>query len=313
MRLRMRVLQAATAVLYMGPLVAGLSGFGWAMLPPFVAIFVLWLVILRPHQWPQSHAEWLTRDAWLAAGAQVLSQTLLVAVCFGVGRGIGGALGTLPMLHPILPVALSFAALAVARSFWDTDRALAEGLSIDELMYPAPQPPAPVRLPTTTDAAVAELLAQPDDAPLSKAGPFLEEMLEDGDAFARLTALVDALTPAPAARHRSLRAALILWATDPAAFAAGTAPGALRAAFAAAGQDADLLRLLVPRAVALARAVPDRADQFPDPAVIEDMARRGMPVDLAQALGQLANAVRRGHATPRRPAPAARAAGFQQA
>jgi hypothetical protein len=300
----------------MGPLLAGLSGFGWAMLPPFVSIFVLWLVVLRPQQWPQSTAEWMTRSAWLAAISQVLSQTLLVAVCFGIGRGIGGVLGYVPLLQPLLPVALSFGALTLARLFWSPERALAEDLSIDELMYPVAQPPVIMQPQPLTGEAVAELLALTDEAPLEEAGPLLEDVLEDADTFARLSALVEALSAAPAGRHRALRSALILWATEPATFAAGTAPGAMRAAFAAAGQDADLLRLLVPRAAALSRAVPKRADQFPDPAVIDDIARRGTPADLAETLASLAQALRRGPATGDRKAPSqarAKPGGLQQA
>lgn len=311
MRFGARLLQVATAALYLGPLLAGLSGYGWAMLPPFVSIFVLWLVITRPQQWPQTHAEWLTRDAWLAALAQILSQTLLVALCFGIGRGIGGATGALPMLHPILPVALSFTALAIARLFWDPERALAEGLTIDELLYPAAHPPA--RRPAlNSEAAVGELLDLADDAPLPEVQSLVAEALEDADTFARLSALVETLTALPPARHLALRRALILWATEPESFAAGTAPGALRAAFAAAGQDAGLLRALLPRAAALAAAVPERADQFPDPAVIDDIARRGGAADLAESLAGLARQLRGGPARRRRRAPVA-ASGLQGA
>jgi hypothetical protein len=31
-----------------------MAGYGWAMLPPFVSIFVFWLIVLRPQQWPQT-------------------------------------------------------------------------------------------------------------------------------------------------------------------------------------------------------------------------------------------------------------------
>lgn len=309
-----RLLQVATAALYLGPLLAGLSGFGWAMLPPFVSIFTLWLVITRPQQWPQSAAEWLTRDAWLAALSQIMSQTALVALCFGIGRGIGGATDAMPVLHPILPVALSFTALAFARACWDPDRALAEGLSIDEVLYPAAYPPA--RRPVlNTEAALGELLDLADDAPVLEVQGLLAEALEDSDVFTRLSALVETLAVLPPARHLALRRALILWATEPEPFAAGIAPGALRAAFAAAGQDAGLLGLLLPRAQALASAVPERADQFPDPAVIEDIARRGPSAGLSTALLRLAGQLRHNSATALRPSrrPSRPAGGLQRA
>ena len=84
---RMRLVKGATALLYIGPLIAGLCGLGWDMVAPFAAIFVVWLMVLRPEQWPTTPGEWLTGQAWLAALAQVLSQVLLVGVLLGIGRG----------------------------------------------------------------------------------------------------------------------------------------------------------------------------------------------------------------------------------
>ncbi|MGL4319432.1 MAG: hypothetical protein ACRCS3_01080, partial [Paracoccaceae bacterium] len=88
-----RMMMAATAMLYMGPLLAGLGGYGWTMVPAFAGIFILWQMILRPHKWPQPY-ELDRADAWLAVATQVALQTLLVTICFGIGRGIGGAAGT---------------------------------------------------------------------------------------------------------------------------------------------------------------------------------------------------------------------------
>lgn len=299
MRFGARLIQVATAALYLGPLLAGISGFGWAMLPPFVCIFTLWLVVTRPYQWPRTGAEWLSVSAILAAATQILSQTALVALCFGIGRGLGGAVGVLPQMHPILPVALSFTALAIARGFWDPERALAEGLTLDELLYPAAPRPA-LRPTLSTETAVADLLALPDRADPALAHQALAEALEDADAFPRLVALKDTLSALPTARHHALRQGMILWATEPEPFAAGLTSGALRTAFAAAGSDAGLLHLLLPRASALAAAVPGRVDQFPDPAVLEDIARRDLPHDLADALTRLAALLRHGGRAPRR-------------
>ena len=53
MQNRVRLLMGASALLYMGPLLAGLSGMGWAALPVFMALFALWLVVMRPAQWPR--------------------------------------------------------------------------------------------------------------------------------------------------------------------------------------------------------------------------------------------------------------------
>jgi len=40
--MRIRMLMAATALLYLGPLLAGLAGFGWPMVYAFATIFTLW-------------------------------------------------------------------------------------------------------------------------------------------------------------------------------------------------------------------------------------------------------------------------------
>ena len=66
MGFRLRVLQIATACLYLGPLLAGLGGYGWRVVPVFAAIFLLWLIALRPQEWPQSRADWMQPDTWMA-------------------------------------------------------------------------------------------------------------------------------------------------------------------------------------------------------------------------------------------------------
>jgi hypothetical protein len=58
----------------------------------------------------------------LSVLTQVLTQVLLVAVLFGIGRGIGGVAGNMPMLHPFLPLAISFFALPLSRLVWNGKR-----------------------------------------------------------------------------------------------------------------------------------------------------------------------------------------------
>ena len=53
---RLRLLQGATALLYFGPLLAGLSGHGWAMAALFTAILGLWAVLIHPALLPGSWA-----------------------------------------------------------------------------------------------------------------------------------------------------------------------------------------------------------------------------------------------------------------
>lgn len=108
-----------TALLYIGPLLAGLAGDGWAEVPVFTAIFLLWQIILRPNLWPRTAPEWLTGSALLALVARGALLTLLVAICFGIGRGIGGVLGYLPNLPAMLPIGLSFLAIPLGRMIWN--------------------------------------------------------------------------------------------------------------------------------------------------------------------------------------------------
>lgn len=115
-------LMGAMALLYFGPLLAGLGGFGWAVAPIFAAIFFLWLVVLRPRQFPRNRADWQNPDVRMAVYTRVIGQVLLVTVLFGIGRGIGGVLGALPSFPLMLPLAVSFIAIPLGRLIWDSWR-----------------------------------------------------------------------------------------------------------------------------------------------------------------------------------------------
>lgn len=119
MEMRARLLKGATALLYFGPLLAGLGGYGWTQVPTFVAIFVLWQMIVRPHQWPTTLTELTRGELWVGIAAQVAVQILLVAVFFGIGRGIGGAVGALPMYSQMLPLSVSFLSIPMCRLLWN--------------------------------------------------------------------------------------------------------------------------------------------------------------------------------------------------
>ncbi len=119
MQTRLRLLMAATAFLYFGPLAAGLGGFGWAVVPVFAAIFLLWSFILRPQQWPRHAADWALPQAWITLITQAAVQTVLVAMLFGIGRGIGGVFASLPVFPLMLPIAISFLSIPLARLIWN--------------------------------------------------------------------------------------------------------------------------------------------------------------------------------------------------
>jgi hypothetical protein len=131
---RLRLLKGATALMYFGALLAGLAGHGWAMVPAFVAVFVLWSVILRPHLWPASLSEIGTEGAVVPLAALVATQALLVVLCFGFGRGIGGVMGVQPDLPHWLPLALAFLAVPLSRLVWNP-RVMARVPGFDPLRH----------------------------------------------------------------------------------------------------------------------------------------------------------------------------------
>jgi hypothetical protein len=104
---RITLLRGATALLYFGPLLAGLSGAGWALVPIFAALFMLWLIFLRPE---------MSRDrAGWALVERAAVQTLMVAVFFGIGRGIGGVAGVTLDLPSWTTVLVSVSAILLGR------------------------------------------------------------------------------------------------------------------------------------------------------------------------------------------------------
>lgn len=273
---RMRLVKAATALLYFGPLIAGLCGFGWGMVAAFAGIFVVWLMVVRPEQWPSSPQEWLTGQAWLAALAQVLSQLVLVGIMFGVGRGLGGIanIGTVNV-DPLLPLSVSFVSIPLCRMLWDSQEAASQGYFLDDEAESAYSDSA------TSQAAkaVIPLLNLPDTAPDAEVSQAVATALDVGTADLRLNALTAALA-APDRSHAALRRALVLWATEPEIVAPGQVPGSMASAFDMANNNLDLLRLYVPRAMALISAFPNRASDFPEPSALRETAESLPPSDL---------------------------------
>lgn len=295
---RLRLLKGATALLYIGPLFAGLSGFGWGVLAPFVGIFVVWLMVLRPEQWPATPQEWATPAAWLSTLGQVLSQVLLVVVLIGIGRGIGALAGFLPVLNPLFPLSVSFIAIPLCRMLWDAHEAAGRGIFLDEEAEAAQAP----RATAQAAAAIVPLLNLPDTAPETEVAALVNEIMYVPGAALRLKALTAALVQ-PDRSHAALRSALVVWASEPEVVAPGLVPDSMRHAFSIANGNADLLRLYLPRAMALIAAFPDRAPGFPTPqrlraAAAEDLGAdpysdlpAHLRADLCDGLRALAHAV----------------------
>jgi hypothetical protein len=300
MHLRMRLLKGANALLYIGPLVAGMSGFGWGMVASFTLIFVVWLIVLRPEQWPATAEEWQTGIAWLAVLGMVLSQVVLICLLFGIGRGIGAAAGFLPVVNPQLPLTISFLAIPLCRMLWNAQDAADRGIFLDEEAEVANAP----RAAAVATASIIPLLNHPDETSDAKVAADVADVLAATSAELRLKTLAAALA-APDRSHATLRRTLILWCTEPEIVAPGLIPNVMALAFAIADRNGDLLRLYVPRAMALIGAFPDRAADFPSPARLRDVAGDGpvserfadlpahLRADLSDGLHALAHAVER--------------------
>ena len=256
MQNRLRMLMAVTALLYIGPLVAGLGGYGWAVVPMFAAIFLLWLFILRPHQWPQSLSEWRAPQALVALLTQGLVQLLLVVVLFGVGRGIGGVLGTLPMFSVVLPLSISFLSIPLARMIWDPWKAEQMDRFLDEAITGLNAPHGNDQTAGLDRAhrLIAPLADLPDDASETEVARHLIALSTHADPSAIRKALLERQKSGHAARPETI--ALILHATDGALIEAVGDDGPTRA-LSLLPREPDLIALFARR---LTVALNDDAD-----------------------------------------------------
>lgn len=290
---RLRLLQGTTALLYLGPLLAGLGGFGWSVVPVFAAIFLLWLFILRPQQWPRRAADWLRPEALTALAAQAAMQVLLVTLCFGIGRGIGGVLGALPPFPLMLPIAVSFLSIPLSRLIWDPwkaaelDAVLDGALAALQDMGGAAETPDALRNRTRLAARmVEELEAMGPGVEDARLAAHLAAMGTQVDAGALRVALMDPIYDQSATEV--IWRAAVLHATDPAVQA--QMPGALypQAVFREL-QDPALIARFAERALALVSALPEAAADCPDVADLE--AEAMAQPRLAPALRALAKAI----------------------
>ena len=118
MDLQSKLYSLLAAMLYAGPLLAGLTGAPEALVVVFVGIFTLWVVVMRPAIWKAISAEGTPFALALHLGSVTLLQSLLVILCFAIGRGIAVLMGATLAIPGILPVLLSAGALIAARALW---------------------------------------------------------------------------------------------------------------------------------------------------------------------------------------------------
>ena len=291
---RLRLLKLATALLYLGPLLAGLLGQGWALVPVFAAIFVLWSVILRPKLWPARVGDLARSGALVPLASLVATQILLVVVCFAIGRGIGGVLGVEPVLPGFLPVALSLLAVPLSRLIWDP-RVAAENAGFDPLLHRVDEVPASATV-VLADVMLARIMALPDDVTEAVLQQHLTAIAAYLDPVVIRRGLGDAVAAGRATRA-GIRA-LIVHATDPAVgdILSGSAYPAQ--AFAAAGRDGELLALFAGRCLMALADAPDLAPDCPAVGAVQRAAQEvgedGAAVALNRLAGLLGQAARIG-------------------
>jgi len=251
---RLRLLQGATALLYLGPLLAGLGGFGWRVVPVFVLIFLTWTLVLRPASWPATRADWQRPAAVVALMAQSAVQVLLVTLCFGIGRGIGGALGLVPPFPVVLPIAISFLAIPLCRLIWDPRRAEAMDRFLDTAIADITQaaaggvPHDRSDARTVTARLLAPLQALPDEATEADLARHLRAITAHADPE-DVAHLLSMAAQSGTASRAGLRA-LILTATDPRLTDALAGRGYGAQAFRLTGGDPELAMLYARRAAA---------------------------------------------------------------
>lgn len=214
MQTRLRLLMAATALLYLGPLLAGLGGYGWAVVPVFAAIFVLWLIVLRPQQWPRRAGDWKRGAVATGAVTQALVQLLLVTLLFGIGRGIGGVLAIIPPFPAMLPIAVSFLSIPLSRLIWDPWKAAQMDQFLDQALREIHASPPVYRAGQVAlvQKRLAPILALPDDTAVTEMSRHLDLIGMETDETAVRIALLDRANAEAPSRLEQM--ALILHATD---------------------------------------------------------------------------------------------------
>ncbi len=288
---RTQLLMAASLLLYLGPLLAGMSGMGWTGVPVFVFLFALWYVVMRPAQWPRDPSLW-TGPRAVAAAAQVAVIILIVVFLFGVGRGLAGLEVVRLEISPLIAVAISFMATPFSRLVWDPAKADVVDRIVDDpsTQINFPRKPRVVEPDVPEDEMVRRLLNLPPDVDPLLTADALELALQAPKGAARLRALEAAVDPMDADR-RSLRETIILWATDLRWAQGEVLPGAAESAFHLAGNDPVLLHLFAHRALDLITVRPGIWTSFPDAIDVTSRIEATSPEHLQAALAALAGAI----------------------
>lgn len=116
MHARYRAMFGTSALLYAGPLYAGLAGYGFETLPVFAAFFMVWLAVVRPGDWPETLDEWKSPRAIAWPMLIFIGQLGVVAFSLFMGNAIRAfAAIEVPLPLPVT-LAMSFGAVVLARA-----------------------------------------------------------------------------------------------------------------------------------------------------------------------------------------------------
>ncbi len=279
---RARLLQLVMVMLYAGPVIAGLGGFGWGVVPAFALILLTWQIVMRPAQWPRDPAAWRETTVQIGAGVQVLVAVVVVLVCFGAGRGLGGVVGYLPPLPLVVPLFLSLAAVPLARMLHDPRETAGMDTFLDDAVnhlksfdkdVPFPSADAQHILDGTRLAGrlLQPIHDLPPDTPAATIAKHLTAIATQVDDARLREALVERAEGA--APSRTLLTALALHATDGRRMEI-LGHETVDPAFAALPDDADILTLYATRAVASVAEDDDVRAALPRAALVESALSR---------------------------------------
>ena len=266
--LRYRLFLISTALLYMGPLVAGLAGFGWQMIAEFTVIFMLWLVVMRPAMWPEALVEWGNRRVLAKVLVWMVIQAAIVAFCFAMGRGIGGVAGALPAMPVWVPPLMSLLAVPVSRILWNPSAANPDMAAyVDRATMETDARAARVNgnsAGAQRQADAAQRQAEDQAMPWVKRLAALPETTREQDLMMLVSAALQGTSPLALLQAMSkaidgpgqstaLRRAFVMAATDAEIAGMVLGQGLLSRAFDLAGEDAARLKLFAERCARLLR------------------------------------------------------------
>lgn len=276
-------------LLYFGPFLSGLGSAGWSVIPVFVTLFLLWLVVMRPQDWPQSLEDWQSPDAWIGLVTRVAVQIVLVLASYGLGRALLPVTGGAVDLPQVLPVLISLVAIPLARLVWPRSMGVAMDLFLDEAHQQIAGAAADHSASRQERCALALRLVQPlaglpAETPTESIAAHLRAMATYGAADDLFAALQERLAADPA--HSVLCRALILHATLPQTVEACPGQATPVVALRVAGRDSDLLRLFALQCRQLLDEHADAWGECPNQSALE-AARRGADGPAAEALARL--------------------------